>query len=62
MRTVTGKITLDHGAIPAVGWPEMKMKLSAKSDLLKSVAVGDRVDFDVTLSDSAGEVTAIRKH
>ena len=59
---VTGKITLDHGAIPAVGWPAMKMGFSAKPDLLKSVAVGDRVAFDVTVSGSAGEVTAIRKH
>ena len=56
-----GKITLDHGAIPAVAWPAMKMGFSAKPDLLKSVAVGDRVDFDVTVTGSAGEVTAIRK-
>lgn len=59
---VAGKITLDHGAIPAVGWPAMKMGFSAKADLLKGVAVGDKVDFDLTVSGSAGEVTAIRKH
>ena len=59
---VAGKITLDHGAIPAVGWPAMKMGFSAKPDLLKGVAVGDKVDFDLTVSGSAGEVTAIRKH
>jgi Cu(I)/Ag(I) efflux system protein CusF len=58
----TGKITLDHEAIPAVGWPAMKMAFSAKPDLLKGVAVGDKVDFDLTVSGSAGEVTAIRKH
>ena len=58
----TGKITLDHEAIPAVGWPAMKMAFSAKPDLLKGVAVGDKVDFNVTVSGSAGEVTAIRKH
>ena len=57
-----GKITLDHEAIPAVGWPAMKMAFSAKPDLLKGVAVGDKVDFDLTVSGSAGEVTAIRKH
>ncbi len=55
----TGKITLDHSAIPAVGWPAMKMGFSAKPDLLKGVAVGDKVDFDVTVTGSAGEVTAI---
>lgn len=56
-----GKITLDHGAIPAVGWPAMKMGFSAKPDLLKGVAVGDKVHFDVTVTGSAGEVTAIKK-
>ena len=59
---VADKITLDHGAIPDVGWPAMKMGFSAKPDLLKGVAVGDKVDFDLTVSGSAGEVTAIRKH
>ena len=57
-----GNITLDHGAIPAVGWPAMKMGFSAKPDLLKGVAVGDKVDFDLTVTGNAGEVTAIRKH
>ena len=58
----TGKITLDHSAIPAVGWPAMKMGFSAKPDLLKGIAVGEKVDFDVTVTGSAGEVTGIRKH
>ena len=56
-----GKITLDHGAIPAVDWPAMKMGFSATPDLLKGVAVGDKVDFDLTVTGSAGEVTAIKK-
>jgi Cu(I)/Ag(I) efflux system periplasmic protein CusF len=57
-----GKITLDHGAIPAVDWPAMKMGFSAKPDLLKGIAVGDKVDFDLSVTGSAGEVTAIKKH
>ena len=57
-----GKLTLDHEPIPAVGWPAMKMGFSAKPDLLKGVAVGDKVEFDVTVTDSTGEVTSIRKH
>ena len=57
-----GKITLDHGAIPAVDWPAMKMGFSAKPDLLKGIAVGDKVDFDLTVTGNAGEVTAIKKH
>ena len=57
----TGKITLDHGAIPAVGWPAMKMGFSAKPAILKGIAVGDSVDFDVTVTGNAGEVTHIKK-
>ena len=56
-----GKITLDHGAIPAVGWPAMKMGFSAKPSVLAGISVGDKVDFDVTASDNAGEVTSIEK-
>lgn len=57
-----GKITLDHEAIAAVGWPAMKMGFTARPELLKGVAVGDKVDFDLTVTGGAGEVTAIRKH
>lgn len=56
-----GKITLDHGPIPEVGWPAMTMAFSAKPALLGSVAVGDKVAFDVSVTGSAGEVTAISK-
>lgn len=56
-----GKITLDHGAIPSVGWSAMTMGFSAKPDLLAGVAVGDTVDFDVSVTDSGGQVTAISK-
>ena len=58
---VTGKITLDHGAIQAIDWPAMTMQFSAKPDLLAGVAIGDKVEFDITVSGSAGEVTAITK-
>lgn len=57
----SGKITLDHGAIPDVDWPAMKMAFSAKPDLLKGVAVGDKVDFEVMVTGSAAELTAIKK-
>jgi len=56
-----GKITLDHGEIPAVGWPAMKMGFTSKPELLTGIAVGDKVDFDVSVTGSAGEVTAIKK-
>jgi len=56
-----GKITLNHGPIPEVGWPAMTMAFTAKPELLNSVAVGDKVAFDVTVKGPAGEVTAISK-
>ncbi|MES2443419.1 MAG: copper-binding protein [Pseudomonadota bacterium] len=56
-----GKITLDHGPIPEVGWPAMTMAFKASPALLDSVAVGDKVAFDLALTGNAGEVTAIRK-
>ncbi|MEY2926808.1 MAG: hypothetical protein RL367_1285 [Pseudomonadota bacterium] len=57
----TGKITLDHGAIPALGWPAMTMAFSAKPDLLKGIFVGDKVDFDLSVTGNAGEVTKITR-
>lgn len=57
-----GKITLDHGAIPAVGWPAMKMGFTAKPALLSGIAIGDKVEFEVTVSGGAGVVTQIKKH
>jgi len=59
--TATGKITLDHGPIASLEWPAMTMGFGAKPELLASVAVGDKVEFDVTVTGSASEVTAIRK-
>jgi Cu(I)/Ag(I) efflux system protein CusF len=56
-----GKITLDHGPIPEVGWPAMTMAFKASPKLLDSVAVGDKVAFEMTLRGSEGEVTAITK-
>lgn len=56
-----GKITLEHGAIPAVDWPAMTMGFSAKPDVLKGIAIGDKVDFNLTVTGNAGEVTAIKK-
>jgi Cu(I)/Ag(I) efflux system protein CusF len=56
-----GKITLDHGPIPEVGWPAMTMAFKASPALLNSVAVGDKVAFDVTITGNDGEVTAVTK-
>ena len=57
----SGKITIEHGAIPAVGWPAMTMGFKADPKLLDGVAVGDQVDFTLSLKGSDGTVTAISR-
>ncbi len=57
----SSKITLAHEPIPAVKWPAMTMGFTAKPELLAGIAVGDKVDFDLTVTGNAGEVTSIRK-
>jgi len=56
-----GTITLDHGPIPEAKWPAMTMAFKAAPAITDAAKVGDKVDFDVTLTGSAGEVTAIHK-
>jgi len=56
-----GTITLDHGPIPEANWPAMTMAFKAAPAISDAAKVGDKVDFDVTLVGSAGEVTAIHK-
>lgn len=59
--SASGKITLDHGPMPELEWPAMKMGFTAKPELLKGIAVGDKVDFNLTVTGNAGEVTSIQK-
>lgn len=54
-------ITLDHGPIPEAKWPAMTMAFKAAPTITEAVQVGDKVDFDLKLVGSAGEVTAIKK-
>ncbi|MBB3893299.1 Cu/Ag efflux protein CusF [Phenylobacterium haematophilum] len=56
-----GTITLDHEEIPEVSWPAMTMGFKATPELAQSVKVGDKVAFDLTVKDGAGEITAIQK-
>lgn len=55
------KITINHGPIAELQWPAMKMGFDSKPELLSTVAVGDRVEFDLTVIGTASEVTAIKK-
>ena len=56
-----GTITLDHGPIPEAKWPAMTMTFKAAPAITDAAKVGDKVDFDLTLTGRAGEVTAIHK-
>ena len=56
-----GKVTLDHGAMAEANWPAMTMEFEAQPELLKDIAVGDKVAFEVSIKDDGGEVTAITK-
>lgn len=56
-----GTITLNHGPIPEVKWPAMTMAFKAAPAITDAAKVGDKVDFDLALTGSAGEVTAIAK-
>jgi Cu/Ag efflux protein CusF len=56
-----GTVTIDHGAIPAVGWPSMTMTFTADKSLRQKVAKGDRVRFEFRTTESGGELTAINK-
>ena len=56
-----GKVTIDHGPIPAVGWPAMTMGFKADPKMLDGVAVGDQVDFTLSLKGNDGTVTRIIK-
>jgi Cu(I)/Ag(I) efflux system protein CusF len=50
------KVTFDHGPIPAIGWPAMKMEFSAAASVdLAVVKPGSKVRF--TLSGANGSYT-----
>ena len=55
-----GTLTIQHGPIPAVGWPAMTMAFKAEpSTMLKTVKVGEKIKFDIKVTGMEGAVTAI---
>jgi Cu(I)/Ag(I) efflux system protein CusF len=59
--TAAGTLTIQHGPIPAVGWPAMTMTFKAKpAILLKGLRVGQAISFDCTVRGTAADVTAVR--
>lgn len=55
-----GKITIEHEPIASLEWPAMTMGFAASPALIEQAMVGDRVEFDLVVRGSAGEVKAIR--
>lgn len=54
------KVTIDHGPIPAIKWPSMKMEFAtAPSVDLTRVKAGDKVRFTLTGSGSTYTVQSI---
>ncbi|MEG8219343.1 copper-binding protein [Sphingobium psychrophilum] len=57
----TAKLTIQHGPMPAVGWPAMTMAFKANPPtLLRGLQVGQRIGFDVMTHGMAAEITAVR--
>ena len=56
-----GKITLDHGPIPEIGWSAMKMTFKAAPAVTGFASIGDKVEFDVRTTGMNSEITALRK-
>jgi Cu(I)/Ag(I) efflux system periplasmic protein CusF len=59
--TAAGTVTIDHGPIPAVGWPAMAMTFKADEAARQNVAKGDEVTFAFRKTDGGGEITSIAK-
>ena len=57
----SSKISLDHGPIPELGWPPMKMAFTAGPAVTGQTTVGDKVEFEVLSSGMESEVTSIVK-
>ncbi len=56
MDAASHKVTLDHGPIPAINWPPMKMEFAVASSVdLAKLKTGDKVNF--TLSGSGNTYT-----
>lgn len=61
MNATTGAISIEHGPIKQLGWPGMTMGFTAKPELLKGIAVGDKVAFEIKGAGENYEVTSIHK-
>jgi Cu(I)/Ag(I) efflux system protein CusF len=56
-----GSITLQHQAITTIGWPAMTMPFKVASpDLIKTIKVGDKVQFTLHPDGMNSTVTSIK--
>ncbi|HET6806447.1 MAG TPA: copper-binding protein [Frateuria sp.] len=55
-----GTITLQHQAIPAIGWPAMTMPFHATPEVLKQAKVGEKVQFTLRPDGMNSVVTALK--
>jgi Cu(I)/Ag(I) efflux system periplasmic protein CusF len=59
---VSGMVTLAHGPIASLNWPDMTMSFKLKdATLAKGIKAGDAVDFDLIQSGSDYVVTRLQK-
>ncbi len=58
-----GTVTIQHGPIPAVGWPAMTMTFKATPvALLHGLKVGEKISFGAKVMGASDEVTAVRQN
>lgn len=56
-----GTVTIQHGPIPAVGWPAMTMAFKASTPaVMRAAKVGQTVEFGVRVSGTGAEVTSLK--
>jgi Cu/Ag efflux protein CusF len=62
MNTADRKITFNHGPIPEIKWPAMKMEFPVGPSVdLSTVKVGDKVRFTLSGSGNAYTVQSISR-
>ncbi|POA64139.1 copper-binding protein [Pseudomonas sp. GW531-T4] len=59
--TAKQRVTIAHGAVPAVQWPPMTMTFAATAQQLQGLVIGDRVTFVFHLEGGAATIVSIRK-
>lgn len=56
-----GTITIEHGPVPAIGWPAMTMPFEADEQLRNEVSVGDAISFEFETGPEGNVVTSITR-